>query len=116
MIKVYKDFYYNVADMNRAIDFYSKALGLEKTFGDEHWTAMSVGNLNLGLHSSDGQSIPTTPRDSHGQSCGGTLTLQSDDIASDRQAIVRAGGRILGEADEPWGHMLVFEDLDGNVS
>lgn len=22
---------------------------------------------------------------------------------------------LLGEQDEHWGHMLVFEDLDGNV-
>ncbi|WP_413943246.1 VOC family protein [Bdellovibrio sp. HCB-162] len=25
------------------------------------------------------------------------------------------GVKILGEDDQPWGHMLVFEDPDGNV-
>jgi len=25
------------------------------------------------------------------------------------------GCKILGEADQPWGHILVFEDPDGNV-
>jgi predicted enzyme related to lactoylglutathione lyase len=52
MIKGYRDFYYNVTNMNRAIDFYTQALGMKKASGHEHWT---------------------------------------------------------------WGHMLVFEDLDGNV-
>lgn len=34
MIKGYKDFYYNVTDMNRAVRFYSEALGMTKIFGD----------------------------------------------------------------------------------
>lgn len=115
MIKGYKDFYYNVTDMNRAVRFYSEALGMTKIFGDEYWTAMKVGNLELGLHWSEGEPIPKTPRDSHGQHTGGTLTFHSDNITEDRKAIEKSGGRILGEARQPWGHMLVFEDLDGNV-
>lgn len=116
MIKGYKDFYYNVADIKRAAKFYSEALGLVKTYGDDqHWTTMSLGNLNLGLHGSEGEAIPLTPRDSHGQNCGGTLTLLSDNISEDRKKIEQAGGKILGDTDQHWGHMLVFEDLDGNV-
>lgn len=115
MIKGYRDFYYNVKDMNRAIEFYQTALGMNKTYGHEHWTTMTVGNLSLGLHWTEGQDVPKTPRDSHGQHCGGTLTFHSDDIANDKKKIEQAGGKILGEADQPWGHMLVFEDVDGNV-
>lgn len=115
MIKGYKDFYYNVSDMSGAVRFYTEAFGMKKIYGDEHWTTMSLGNLNFGLHWSEGEPIPKTPRDSHGQSCGGTLTFESDDIASDRKAIEQAGGKILGEAQEHWGHMLVFEDPDCNV-
>ena len=114
MIKGYKDFYYNVTDMTRAVDFY-KALGMIQTYGHEYWTTMTLGNLNLGLHWTEGESIPTTPRDSHGQNNGGTLTLSSDNIAEDRKKIELAGGKILGEAKQAWGHMLVFEDVDGNV-
>jgi predicted enzyme related to lactoylglutathione lyase len=76
---------------------------------------MIIGNLNLGLHWTAGAAIPTTSRDSHGQNCGGTLTFDSDNIIEDKERIEKAGGKILGEADQPWGHMLVFEDLDGNV-
>ncbi len=115
MIKGYRDFYYNVKDMNKSIEFYSQALGMNKTYGHEYWTTMTIGNLNLGLHWTEGAEVPTTDRDSHGQNCGGTLTLDSDNIADDRKKIEQAGGKILGEADQPWGHMLVFEDIDGNV-
>jgi len=115
MIKGYRDFYYNVTDMNRAIKFYTDALGMTKAHGHEYWTTMTLGNLNLGLHWTEGDSIPKTPRDFHGQNCGGTLTFDSDNIVEDRERIKKAGGKILGEADQTWGHMLVFEDLDGNV-
>jgi predicted enzyme related to lactoylglutathione lyase len=115
MIKGYTDFYYNVTDMKRAEKFYQEALGMKTNFGHEYWISMSVGNLSFGLHSFEGDTIPTTPRDSHGQNCGGTVTLESDNIAEDRARIEKAGGKILGEADQEWGHMLAFEDLDGNV-
>lgn len=115
MIKGYKDFYYNVTDMNRAIKFYADAFGMKKTYGNEHWTTMNVGNLNLGLHWTEGKAVPPTPRNSHGQNNGGTLTFQSDNVAEDRKKIEQAGGKILGESDQVWGHMLTFEDLDGNV-
>lgn len=115
MITDYQDFYYNVADMERAIRFYERALGLKRSHGNEYWASLTLGSLKLGLHWAEGEEIPRTPRDSHGQNCGGTLTLRSDDIPSDRKKIEAAGGKVLGEMDQPWGHMLIFEDLDGNV-
>lgn len=115
MIKGYKDFYYNVKDMNNAVQFYSTAFGMKKTYGHEHWATMTLGNLNLGLHWTESGEIPKAPRDSHGQHSGGTLTFESDNISEDKKKIESAGGKILGEADQDWGHMLVFEDLDGNV-
>ena len=36
-------------------------------------------------------------------------------VAEDRRKIEEAGGKTLGEANQDWGHLLVFEDLDGNV-
>ena len=41
--------------------------------------------------------------------------MSSDDILSDRRVLEVAKAKILGEMDESWGHMLIFEDLDGNV-
>ena len=115
MIKGYKDFYYNLTDMNRAIQFFTEVFEMAKTYGHEHWTTMTLGNLNVGLHWTEGEAIPPKPRNSHGQNNGGTLTLHSDDIIADRKKIEHAGGKIFGESRQDWGHMLVFEDLDGNV-
>jgi predicted enzyme related to lactoylglutathione lyase len=115
MIKGYQDIYYNVNDMDRAVKFYESAFNMKKVFGDVHWTVMTIGNLRLGLHGNGGIEVPKTLRDSHGQEAGATLTLLSDNIKEDRKKIECFGGKILGEADQPWGHMLVFEDIDGNV-
>ena len=92
-----------------------ESLGMSKIYGHEYWITMNVGNLNLGLHWAEGKEVPTTPRDSHGQESGGTLTFLSNNISEDRKKIEAAGGKILGEMDQSWGHMLVLEDLDGNV-
>jgi predicted enzyme related to lactoylglutathione lyase len=55
MIKGYRDFYYNVTDMKRAVQFYETAFGMKKIHGDEYWTSMSLGNLTMGLHWTEGQ-------------------------------------------------------------
>lgn len=115
MIKGYQDFYYNVLDMDKAVTFYETAFGMKKIFGDKFWTVLNIGNLRLGLHWSEGKAIPLTPRDSHGQDSGGTLTLLSDSISEDKKRIETAGGKILGENEAPWGQMLVFEDIDKNL-
>jgi len=114
MIKGYTDFYYNVSDMNRAVAFY-QALGMTKTHGDEYWTSMTLGNLQLGLHGTEGTAVPLTPRDEHGPHNGGVLTFHSDNIPADKELVKKAGGKVLGEMDAHWGHLLIFEDLDGNV-
>ena len=57
MIIGYKDFYYNVNDMDRAVKFFETALGMSKVFGDQYWTNMKIGNLNLGLHWTEGAAV-----------------------------------------------------------
>ena len=116
MITGISDFYYNVTNMEKAVEFYHKALGLHQVYGDEYWTSMEIaGSTHIGLHWTEGAAIPSTPRDAHGQACGGTLTLKSNNISEDRERIIAHGGKILGEGVHPWGHMLVFTDPDGNV-
>lgn len=115
MIQGVHDIYYNVTDMKRAVEFYRDTLNMKVSFESDHWTSMDCGGVMIGLHWTEGSEIPTFPRDSHGAHCGGTLTLSSDDVSSDRKILEDAGAKILGEIDESWGHMLIFEDLDGNV-
>jgi predicted enzyme related to lactoylglutathione lyase len=115
MIKGVHDIYYNVADMNRAVAFYRDVLNMKVAHESEHWTSMDCEGVMIGLHWTEGGDVPTLPRDSHGAHCGGTLTLQSDDVVADKAILEKAGSKILGEMDAPWGHMLIFEDPDGNV-
>jgi len=113
VIEGIQDVYYNVRDMGRAVRFYTEALGMKVVSGDEYWTSLDCGGTRVGLHAAD--AVPPVPRDAHGAHAGATLTLRSTDVAGDRKRLERAGAKVLGSADEPWGEMLVFEDPDGNV-
>ena len=115
MIKGVHDVYYNVTDMKRAVKFYSEVLNMKVAWESDHWTSMDCEGVMIGLHWTEGEVIPSTPRDAHGAHTGATLTLTSDNDSEDRKVLESAGAKILGEFDADWGHMLVFEDLDGNV-
>lgn len=114
MITGIKDVYYSVTNVERAKRFYLDGLGMKVSFEHEHWIALECHGVQVGLHPED-KAIPWIPRDSHGAHAGATLTLRSNNIPEDRKKIEFYGGKVLGEADQPWGHMLVFEDPDGNV-
>lgn len=101
MIKGYRDFYYNVKDMDKAIHFYQSAFGLIKTSGNEHWANMTIGNLSFGLHWTEGAEVPLTSRNSHGQNCGGTLTLHSDNIFADRKKLKTRVVKFLAKLINP---------------
>jgi catechol 2,3-dioxygenase-like lactoylglutathione lyase family enzyme len=116
MITGIQDIYYNVSDIKRSIAFYTEALQMKLKFADDGWTALDCGGVSIGLHPTEAdEKIFQVPRDSHGAHGQATLTLKSNNVPEDRKRIERLGGKILGENDAPWGHMLVFEDPDGNV-
>ncbi len=116
MINGVQDIYYTVSDIKRSIAFYTEALQMKLRYEDEGWTALDCGGVQVGLHPTEpGEEIFKVPRDSHGAHGQGTLTLKSDNVPEHRKRIENMGGKILGENDAPWGHMLVFEDPDGNV-
>jgi predicted enzyme related to lactoylglutathione lyase len=114
MITGVQDIYYSVTDTSKAKQFYTEVLGMKVRFEHEHWISLDCNGVSIGLHP-EGKPIPNIPRDSHGAHAGATLTLKSNDVPQDRKRIEAFGCKILGEADQPWGHMLVFEDPDGNV-
>ena len=116
MILGVRDFFYNVSDMTRACEFYGWLLGTPPAHSSDYFSIFAVPGGNFALHWSEGPAVPHIPRDDHGTSAGGTITFESDDIAADRKRLESRGVKILGEADAPWGHMLVFEDPDGNVA
>lgn len=116
MITGIQDIYYNVSNLDKSVLFYTEALQMKLRFQEDGWTSLECGGVQIGLHPSDGdEEIFQVPRDSHGAHGQATLTLKSNNVPEDRKRIEKFGGKILGEANQPWGHMLVFEDLDGNV-
>ncbi len=114
MITGVQDVYYSTHNPVKAKRFYTEVLGMKVKFEHEHWIALEIGGVSIGLHP-ESSPIPHIPRDSHGAHAGATLTLTSNDVPADRKRIEAFGCKILGEADQPWGHMLIFEDPDGNV-
>jgi catechol-2,3-dioxygenase len=115
MINGVQDIFYNVQDMAQATRFYTEILGMKLIESSDWWTSLEIGGVRIGLHWTEGEPIPEIPHDAHGAHAGGTLTLKSSDVAADRKRLESAGAKILGESDQPWGHMLVFRDLDGNI-
>lgn len=114
MITAVQDVYYSITNPKRSIRFYTEVLGMHLMEESEYWIALDCHGVRIGLHP-ESDPIPHIPRDSHGAHAGAILTLKSDNISEDRKKIEQFGVKILGEADQPWGHMLVFEDPDGNV-
>jgi catechol 2,3-dioxygenase-like lactoylglutathione lyase family enzyme len=117
MINGVENVYYYVQDMERAIAFYNDVLGCTVISREApSWTALDCHGLHLGLHlTMDGEAVPQIPRDDHGTKAGGTLTLSSTDIDSDRPLIEASGVPILSVHREEYGHSLSFEDPDGNL-
>ena len=92
--------------MKRAIVFYRDVLGLKVTEESDHWSAMNVGGLRVGLDSTE--RTPTPKR--------AILTLKTNDIRTDAKRLRTMGVRLLGEiGDYVWGSVVAFEDSEGNI-
>lgn len=113
-IKGIRSFHYMTNKLDVSRKFYIEALGFELDYEQPGWTALKMSGVQVALHPEDHE-IPYIPRDSHGAHAGGCLTLSSDNIPEDRKRLEKFNAKILGESDQPWGHMLTFEDPDGNV-
>ena len=113
-IKGIRSFHYMTNQPEEAKNFYMEALGFKLDYEQSGWIAFKMDEVQVALHPEE-QKIPEIPKDSHGAHMGGCLKLTSDNISEDRKRLEKFGAKILGEADEPWGHMLTFEDLDGNI-
>src|SRR2546425_12050302 len=91
--------------MKRAVAFYRNVLNLAVTEESEHWSAMNVGGLRVGLDSTDGK-----PPAKHA-----ILTLKTTDIRADVKTLRDRGVKLVGEiGDCPWGSVVTFEDSEGN--
>lgn len=116
MIVGVQDVYVYVQDIERAVRFYRDLLELRLTYNDGHWAALDVGGVRVGLHATDGNPVPSIPRDASGAKAGATLTLRSTAIDDDVERLSAAGVKFLGPIYRAeWGAVVAFEDPDGNI-
>ena len=96
----------SVADMDRAVTFYSKSLGAATTWASPGWSSLTVAGVRIGLFANPG----------HG---GGRVGLHFavSDLEAAGASIKQAGGIILSPASQVAPGLLVAEasDTEGNI-
>ncbi len=116
MIVGVQDIYYNVQNMQRAVDFYGGILGLKLTSESEHWTAFDVGGIRIGLHWTGGAPVSSSATAKNGVQSGATLTFRVSNIHAAVARLQSAGAKLVGKVrEESWGSIVAFEDPDGNI-
>ena len=116
-IKAFRGVRYQVKDVSRSIDFYTRQLGFKlehkalPAFGE-----VSVGDLKLIL-SGPGASGSRPLPDGHKQEPGGwnRIVLQVSDLQNQINALKKAGLSFRNEMEAgPGGKQIQIEDPDGN--
>lgn len=108
---------YQVKDVGRSVDFYTRKLGFK--LDQKHLPAfaqVSSGNLKLIL-SGPGASGSRPMPDGHAQEPGGwnRIVLQIADLASRIEALKSAGLHFRNQMEVgPGGKQILLEDPDGN--
>jgi len=101
-----------VTDMDRAVRFYTEALGLKLAyrFGN-HWASVELGKgLTIGLHPTNEQPAPSEGR--RGPAIGLELSGKIEDAM---KTLESRGVRFHGLSDEgKAGKFAGFQDPDGN--
>ena len=116
-IKALRGVRYQVKDVSKSVDFYTRQLGFKLDM--EHLPAfaqVSVGNLELIL-SGPGASGSRPMPDGHKQEPGGwnRIVLQVTDLQNRIEALKKAGLTFRNEMEVgPGGKQIQLEDPDGN--
>lgn len=92
--------------MDRSVAFYREILNAEIHYQSEHWTAITLGGVKMGLHGGGGRT----------GEFGWVIGLLVDDARS-VQAKLKANGVDVDEElhEIPNGLVLAFRDPDGNT-
>lgn len=108
---------YQVTDVNRSVNFYTKQLGLKLDHQNlPAFAQVSVSNLKLIL-SGPGASGSRAMPDGRQQAPGGwnRIVLQVDDLPGRIETLKKAGLRFRNEMEVgPGGKQIQLEDPDGN--
>ncbi len=94
-----------VADMDRAVDWYSKVLGGEPLTHGSHWSSFRVGDASLALHWSEKEESPGRVE----------LSLVTQEPLEQLVRRLEALGvePARGIADETFGRSIVLRDPSG---
>jgi predicted enzyme related to lactoylglutathione lyase len=106
-----------VSDQDRALDFYTNVLGLEKRV--ENPTPEGLRFLTVGVNGDDFQLVlwpgtPGQPEPVQGQ-VPPSITIETDDCRKTVEELRSRGLEFSSDVLEfPWGYVAQFEDPDGN--
>ncbi len=98
-----------VADMDRAVAFYSDTLGLEVEKGTPEWSEVDANGLKIGLNAREASGA--------GQGGGAVVTFQpeSGDLETEVADLEGKGVTFTGGISEyDWGRIVPFKDSEGN--
>lgn len=116
-IKAFRGVRYQVKDVKRSIDFYTRQLG----FKLEHQALPAFGEVSIGdlklILSGPGASGSRSMPDGHNQEPGGwnRVVLQVTDLQNGIETLKKAGIRFRNEMESgPGGKQIQLEDPDGN--
>jgi predicted enzyme related to lactoylglutathione lyase len=107
-----------VSDQDRALDFYTNVLGLEKRV--ENPTPDGHRFLTVGVEGDDFQLVlwPGTP--GHAEPAMGrppaSVTIETDDCRATAEELRSRGVEFVSDVLEfPWGYVAQFKDSEGNL-
>jgi predicted enzyme related to lactoylglutathione lyase len=105
-----------VKDVDRAIDFYTKKLGWEKTMdapmGDERWVTVAPANAQTAFYLA--QRWPDRPEVKAGGATG--VILEVDDVYQTQKDFAKKQIEFTeAPRTEPWGGFAMFKDSEGNI-
>ncbi|HWB87187.1 MAG TPA: VOC family protein [Bryobacteraceae bacterium] len=100
-----------MSDMDRAVEFYTRVLGLPLTQRfRNHWASIEAGKLSIGLH-------PASNENPAGRNGSTVIGMQLTGSIEDAVATLQQHGMRIRSAvsDENAGKIVYFEDPDGNL-
>ena len=99
--------WFPVTNMDRAVEFYSEVLGLDKVRQEDEWAELEANSLRVGLN---GNEEP-------GAEGGAVLAFQPDDELEEVVKELEEQGVEFpgGISEHPWGRIAAFHDPDGNA-
>ncbi|MDI6690392.1 MAG: VOC family protein [Candidatus Bathyarchaeota archaeon] len=99
-----------VSDLEKAVEFYEKTLGLEKKYEYSSYVGFECGGVEIGL-------IPKLARGQKVSPLSPSVEFLVDDVEKVCGELQRKGVKFMKELhDEPWGgRQATFTDPDGNI-